>query len=46
MKLLRKKGGILITSYGMVTSENINLSDMRYDVVVIDEGHKAKNRNT
>ena len=46
IKNIRKKGGILITSYGMVTSETINLSDIRYDVIVIDEGHKAKNKDT
>eukprot|EP00347_Sterkiella_histriomuscorum_P014209 403361753 len=46
LKTLKKKGGVLITSYGMVTSEKINLQDMRYDIVVVDEGHKAKNINT
>ena len=46
MKNLRKKGGILITSYGMITTERINLSDMKYDLIIVDEGHKAKNRNT
>ena len=46
IRTLKKKGGILITSYGMVTSERINLSEMRYDVLVVDEGHKAKNINT
>lgn len=30
----------------MVTSERINLSDVRYDIVVVDEGHRAKNVNT
>lgn len=30
----------------MVTSERQNLSDMRYDILVVDEGHKAKNINT
>lgn len=30
----------------MVSSEKINLSEMRYDVLVVDEGHKAKNINT
>jgi SNF2 family DNA or RNA helicase len=31
----------------MVTSEKINLSDMRYDIVVVlDEGHKMKNVST
>ena len=46
IKQLRKHGGILITSYGMVSSERLNLQDMSYDVIVLDEGHKAKNRNT
>ena len=46
MRTLRKKGGILVTSYGMITTEHMNLCEMRYDVIVIDEGHKAKNRNT
>ena len=46
MRTLRKKGGILVTSYGMVTTERINLSEMRYDLVVVDEGHRAKNVNT
>jgi SNF2 family DNA or RNA helicase len=30
----------------MITSERLNLGEMRYDVLVIDEGHKAKNINT
>ena len=46
MRSLRKKGGILVTSYGMISSERINLTDMRYDIIIVDEGHKAKNRNT
>lgn len=46
MRKLRKKGGILVTSYGMISTEHMNLSEMRYDVIIIDEGHKAKNRNT
>jgi SNF2 family DNA or RNA helicase len=46
IRKLKKHGGILITSFGVVTSEKINLSDMRYDIVVVDEGHKAKNVNT
>lgn len=46
VRKLRKQGGVLVTSYGMVTSERINLSEMRYDVLVVDEGHKAKNINT
>lgn len=43
---MRKQGGVLVTSFGMVTSERINLSEMKYDVLVVDEGHKAKNINT
>ena len=46
MKSLRKKGGILVTSYAMITTERMNLTDMRYDIIVVDEGHKAKNKNT
>ncbi len=46
IKTLKKKGGILVTSYGMVTSERMNLSDIRFDIVVVDEGHRAKNVNT
>ena len=46
IRSLKKKGGGLISSYGMVTSERINLSELRYDLVVVDEGHKAKNINT
>jgi len=46
MKKMKKNGAILITSYGMLSSERMNLSDMRYDIIVIDEGHKAKNFNT
>jgi len=30
----------------MITSERMNLGDLRYDVLVVDEGHKAKNINT
>ena len=46
MKTIRRHGGILVTSYGMMSSEHMNLSDTRYDVIVIDEGHKAKNKDT
>ena len=46
IRKLRKKGGILVTSYGMITTERLNLSEIRYDVIILDEGHKAKNRNT
>lgn len=46
IKCIRKKGGILISSYGMITSERINLGELRYDVLVVDEGHKTKNINT
>lgn len=30
----------------MITTERMNLSDIRYDVMVVDEGHKTKNINT
>ena len=46
IKTLKREGGVLVTSFGMVTSERINLQEMRYDVLVVDEGHKAKNINT
>jgi SNF2 family DNA or RNA helicase len=46
MKKLRKEGGILLTSYSMVSTERINLTDMRYDCIIIDEGHKVKSKNT
>ena len=46
IKVLKKHGGVLVTSYGMVTGERINLSEIRFDVVVVDEGHRAKNINT
>lgn len=36
----------MVTSYGMVTGERINLSEIRFDVVAVDEGHRAKNINT
>jgi len=46
IKTLKKYGGILVTSYGMVTGERINLSELRFDVLCADEGHRAKNVNT
>ena len=46
LRVLKKKGGVLISSYGMISSEQINLADMRYDILVVDEGHKTKNINT
>ena len=30
----------------MVTGERINLSEIRFDLVIVDEGHRAKNINT
>ena len=30
----------------MVTGEKIKLSELRFDIVVVDEGHRAKNINT
>ena len=43
---IKKKGGILITSFGLVTTERCLLTDIRYDILIMDEGHKAKNVNT
>ena len=43
---MKRKGGILITSFGLVTTERSLLTDIRYDVLIVDEGHKAKNINT
>ena len=36
----------MVTSYGMVTGERINLSEVRFDIVVVDDGHSAKNIQT
>jgi len=30
----------------MISTEIMNITDMRYDLIIVDEGHKAKNRNT
>lgn len=46
MKTLRRKGGVLVSSYGMISTEKLNLSDIRFDIVVVDEGHRVKNINT
>jgi SNF2 family DNA or RNA helicase len=46
MKKLKTKGGILICSYGTVSSARMMLTEVRYDVLVMDEGHKAKNIDT
>ena len=46
MKTIRRKGGILLSSFGMITTERQNLQDMSYDIMIIDEGHKAKNKDT
>jgi SNF2 family DNA or RNA helicase len=46
MKVIKKRGGVIVTSYGMVTTEKINLSEIRFDIVAVDEGHRAKNINT
>ena len=43
IRKIRKRGGIIISSYGMLTTEQIDLSEIRFDLVIVDEGHKAKN---
>jgi len=30
----------------MITSERLNLGELRYDLLIVDEGHRAKNANT
>ncbi|GAB6020126.1 DNA excision repair protein ERCC-6-like [Chamberlinius hualienensis] len=44
----QRKGGILITTYGLVTTSSKELSSYRdrefvWDVIILDEGHKIKN---
>lgn len=39
----QKKGGILLTSYGLVRTEKKKLSTFSFDVAVYDEIHVAKN---
>lgn len=46
MKKLKDKGGILICSYGMVSTSRMLITEARYDILVIDEGHKTKNIDT
>lgn len=46
MKKLKNKGGILVCSYGKLTSRRLYISELRYDILVMDEGHKAKNVET
>ena len=43
---MKKKGGILITSYGMITTARMHITEIRYDCMIMDEGHKAKNVDT
>lgn len=35
-----------MTSYGMLHTERYNLTDVKFDVLVADEGHKSKNVET
>ncbi len=46
MRKLKKKGGILICSYGMMCTSRLYITRLRYDILVMDEGHKAKNVDT
>ena len=47
-----EKGGILITTYGMITKNSNQLSELlianrrKWDYVILDEGHRIKNNST
>jgi DNA excision repair protein ERCC-6-like len=43
-----KYGGVLITTYGMISSQIENLSSIckKIDYIILDEGHKIKNPST
>lgn len=46
LRRVQEKGGICITSYGMVLSnaEQIAQGEQAWDYVILDEGHKIKAR--
>eukprot|EP01117_Protostelium_nocturnum_P010209 TRINITY_DN3656_c0_g1_i2.p1 TRINITY_DN3656_c0_g1~~TRINITY_DN3656_c0_g1_i2.p1 ORF type:complete len:768 (+),score=279.00 TRINITY_DN3656_c0_g1_i2:208-2511(+) len=47
LDLVLRKGGICITTYGMITSNAEQLvADPNWDYVILDEGHKIKNTAT
>src|SRR5690606_31968350 len=41
----KKEGGVLLTSYGMIVSQNASFvrMDLELDHIFLDEGHKIKN---
>lgn len=45
LKKFSQKGGIMLTSYGMIVSQNEQLVDAKLplDYIILDEGHKIKN---
>jgi SNF2 family DNA or RNA helicase len=45
LQRVAKRGGVLITTYNMVTNNTEELSAVSWDYVVADEGHKLKNHN-
>ena len=36
----------MICSYGVITTSRMHITNLRYDLLVMDEGHKAKNIDT
>ncbi|EKX50291.1 hypothetical protein GUITHDRAFT_46943, partial [Guillardia theta CCMP2712] len=43
LKSVYKRGGVLLTSYGLASSQAEKLARVNWDYVVCDEGHKLKN---
>lgn len=43
---MKKHYGVVIATIGHISTDMLNVSESPYDIVVIDEGHKAKNDET
>jgi len=43
LRQIQRSGGVSVTSYGMVQSNAEALSEIEWDYVFLDEGHKIKN---
>ena len=43
LQQISRSGGVSVTSYGMVQSNAGALSEVEWDYVILDEGHKIKN---
>jgi SNF2 family DNA or RNA helicase len=46
LKEVEKRGGVLLTSFGKVSTKAAKLRAIEWSVVMIDEGHKIKNHRT